>query len=272
MVIVEDEGERFWYSDSEKLDGHCRCLTNMLPHILRTDFQTKKAKRKTTYWSLNFVPSVIRGNQHILNKAMVIGNWPMVVSLWWPTFNKPVLFFFCLRWISLIQKYLRMRSYHERILWTRVYSTLYTRIKEKSWSDTQADREFNHLTSSTSGNMNIAFFTIIIIIIIMMTMIRCAREKSWQWLICRTPLSVAAMRGAPFSKKSNFPLLSCMNIIVYGGRAPSPSLFIFKIMPLSHPHHQNPFPSVTTSHALASRAHKDQVPHQCYFHHRIRIG
>ena len=122
MVIVEDEGERFWYSDSEKLDGHCRCLTNMLPHILRTDFQTKKAKRKTTYWSLNFVPSVIRGNQHILNKAMVIGNWPMVVSLWWPTFNKPVLFFFCLRWISLIRKYLRMRSYHERILWTRVYT------------------------------------------------------------------------------------------------------------------------------------------------------
>ena len=162
-----------------------------------------------------------------------------------------------------------MRSYHERILWTRVYSTLYTRIKEKSWSDTQADREFNHLTSSTSGNMNIAFFTIIMIIItiiIMMTMIRCAREKSWLWLICRTPLSVAAMRGAPFSKKSNFPLLSCMIIIVYGGRAPPPSLF------MSHLHHQNIFPPVTTSHALASRAHKDQVPHQCYFHQRIRIG
>ena len=153
--------------------------------------------------------------------------------------------------------------------------TVYTRIKEKSWSDTQADREFNHLTSSTSGNMNIAFFTIImviiitiiiIIIIIKMTMIRCAREKSWQWLICRTPLSVAAMRGAPFSKKSNFPLLSCMIIIVYGGQAPSPSLF------MSHLHHQNIFPPVTTSHALASRAHKDQVPHQCYFHQRIRIG
>ena len=148
---------------------------------------------------------------------------------------------------------------------------VYTRIKEKSWSDTQADREFNHLASSTSGNMNIAFFTIIMIIIIitiiiMMTMIRCVREKSWQWLICRTPLSVAAMRGAPFSKKSNFPLLSCMIIIVYGGRAPSPSLF------MSHLHHQNPFPSVTTSHAPASHAHKDQVPHQRYFHQRIRIG
>ena len=59
--------------------------------------------------------------------------------------------------------------------------TVYTRIKEKSWSDTQADREFNHLTSSTSGNMNIVVIIItiiIIIIIIKMTMIRCAREKS----------------------------------------------------------------------------------------------
>ena len=65
-------------------------------HISWGQISKPKRQKGTTYWSLNFVPSVIRGNQHILNKAMVIGNWPMVVSLWWPTFNKPVLFFFLL--------------------------------------------------------------------------------------------------------------------------------------------------------------------------------
>ena len=63
-------------------------------HISWGQISKPKRQKGTTYWSLNFVPSVIRGNQHILNKAMLIGNWPMVVSLWWPTFNKPVLFFY----------------------------------------------------------------------------------------------------------------------------------------------------------------------------------